>query len=115
MEFDQDVQMEDVVENMSLNLNEQEGPDQLGNLPRTIPGELPAKSLDQLDVWIEKLSQCTPLAETDVESLCNMVSAITFYYCYSSAFFFFFFFFFLCKKKKKINPFLFFFQQAKKK
>jgi len=111
MEFDQDVQMEDVVENMSLNLNEQEGPDQLGNLPRTIPGELPAKSLDQLDVWIEKLSQCTPLAETDVESLCNMVSAITFYYCYSSAFFFFFFFFF---NQKNLSPLFFFFFLLKK-
>jgi serine/threonine-protein phosphatase 2A catalytic subunit len=86
MEFDQDVQMEDVVEDVSLNLKEQEGPDQQGNLPRTILGELPAKSLDQLDAWIEKLSQCTPLAEEDVESLCNMVSAITFFYCYSPAF-----------------------------
>lgn len=108
MEFDQDVQMEDVVENMSLNLNEQEGPDQLGNLPRTIPGELPAKSLDQLDVWIEKLSQCTPLAETDVESLCNMVSAITFYYCYSSAFFFFF-----GTNQQNLSPLFIFFPQAK--
>lgn len=76
MELYQDVQMKDVVEDVSPNVIEPKGFNQYGELPRTIPGELPAKSLDQLDAWIETLSQCTPLAESDVEALCNMVSTL---------------------------------------
>lgn len=73
MDMDHDVQMEDVNDD-TLGMSDEMQPDfhNLARLPQ--PGELPTQSLNQLDAWIETLSQCRPLTEDEVEALCNMVS-----------------------------------------
>lgn len=75
MELDHDVQMEDVVDD-SLHLEGETSLNQYGVsvMTRNIPVDLTSQSLNQLDAWIESLSQCTPLSEENVEMLCNMVS-----------------------------------------
>lgn len=75
MELDHDVQMEDVVDEGSLHLEDQLLSHQYGvsAMTRNMPGELTSQSLSQLDAWIETLSQCRPLSEDNIETLCNMV------------------------------------------
>lgn len=75
MELDHDVQMEDVVDDCSLNLEGEIAAGQYGAsaIARNVPGELTSQSLSQLDAWIETLSQCRPLSEDNIETLCNMV------------------------------------------
>ena len=63
---DNDVQMEDVAEESSLTLPNEIQNSQFANITR------PQESLNQLDSWIETLSQCIPLSEANVEELCNM-------------------------------------------
>lgn len=76
MELDHDVQMEDVGEDSHLGMNEDMQSVGFSNMPmmsRSAPGELTSSSLNQLDAWIEQLSQCRPLTEEEVDNLCNMV------------------------------------------
>jgi hypothetical protein len=92
MDIDPDVQMEDAVSSSSTGQNVaassmDESPDSpsydngyatgstpaVSSLLRSGPSELPANSLKQLDAWITTLEGCQPLAEEDVETLCNMV------------------------------------------
>lgn len=77
MELDHDVQMEDVGDELALGMNDDMQISTFPNMSiinRHPPGELTSQSLNQLDAWIETLSQCRPLTEEEVETLCNMVS-----------------------------------------
>lgn len=81
MEIDRDVQMEDVVDDCSLTLESEAHQYGVSVMTRNIPGELSSQALNQLDAWIESLSQCCPLSEENVETLCNMVCQIRLFCC----------------------------------
>ncbi|VVT49727.1 uncharacterized protein SAPINGB_P002413 [Magnusiomyces paraingens] len=80
MELDHDVQMEDVGDDLVLGMNDDihgGGFPNMSIINRTPPGgELTSQLLNQLDAWIESLSQCHPLCEEDVETLCNMAKEL---------------------------------------
>lgn len=76
MDFDRDIQMEDVGDDSIIIMSDDKQNAGFANMPsmaRAAPGELSPKSLNQLDAWIEQLSQCRPLTEEEVDNLCNMV------------------------------------------
>ena len=85
MDLDTDVPMEDVEEQQQQqeqSLSKQSATKSLTNpqgtgATATLSAQQQRKDLDgssinQLDVWIEKLSKCEPLSETDVKKLCDM-------------------------------------------
>lgn len=95
MDLDHDVQMDDVGDDATLGMTEDmqnSAFSNMSNIPRHTPGELTTQSLNQLDAWIETLSQCRPLTEDEVETLCNMVRYNIFIHSLFFCFFFFFIF-----------------------
>ncbi|CAX42681.1 serine/threonine-protein phosphatase type 2A, catalytic subunit, putative [Candida dubliniensis CD36] len=87
MDLDTDVPMEDVEEQQQHEQHEQSISKQPPTKSlTTLQGtgatatssaqqqrkDLDGSSINQLDVWIEKLSKCEPLSETDVKKLCDM-------------------------------------------
>ncbi|KAF3993098.1 hypothetical protein FT663_00922 [Candidozyma haemuli var. vulneris] len=65
MDLDTDVPMEDASD-------EQVQPTKVDESKELSKKEVSTSSINQLDQWIEKLSQCEPLSEQDVKKLCDM-------------------------------------------